>query len=281
MKKYNYATLIIGFLLFNSSCKKDNGQDNQTTQKSKEEIIIPLKSGGGTPIYKNPLNPYDTLGQVHNDIALYIMGTQSSWSSPIQDEIIGASMDYGNTNFGLSYYDMQTAITADTNRFRTYMNNNGNDFGLVINDMISDWPGSTVAKTYLQSLFSTVLSYEDSTDLSSLMTSIKTIENNFASDFSVSTTEKANLYCVASILRHSAYLWDQQYPFGSYGEPDVYLFKRFGEWLQAKWTKVLQVVCADAITYIRSTIILPPTSPISEGVRLVFSAAVSVGTGLL
>ena len=233
------------------SCKKDiSSKENQ-----KGLIQNPINNKRISTIdvdYKNNLNPYDNIGQIHNTGLDYLFSTYNTWSSPIDSSLVNGARDYGVNTLGYSYSSVNASIYTSYNSINSYMANNNDQFDQAVYNMINDWSGSIGAKNYMHSLFQSVFEYTDINNASALITTIKGIEINITNDSSISSNDKESLYRVASVLRYSIYYWDSKTPTVWPNNAVPTWWKKVKAWLEDH--PQVKVACADA-----AVLILQPT----------------------
>jgi len=232
--------LLIGFIL--SSCVKNDIQEYS------------YKNQFGPDFYTNPNNPYDYVGQIHNNLIEYY-----------NDHRI-----YNGTNFDSLIYEMVdlmsdylVAINPDSIEFNVkqyYFNG--------INNEVYSFLNGRTNKNIIESVGTNDYFKEKACELqtfvgfasdngynnSQIVDSIKIYENNIINDPNLSQTEKYQLLSQSSIARHSLKLWSSYlydpnsswnlYPINSrlpsqYEEPVFGIFGKICKWLTGIITLVI------------------------------------------
>ncbi|MDQ3108496.1 MAG: hypothetical protein M3R17_01255 [Bacteroidota bacterium] len=153
----------------------------------------------------NPENPYDQTGATHNDILDYVIAHQSEWpcdnaqmpqkiseltSNFICDNGYGSGADCYNTTFNLA----STTL---------------NEYASNTHEEIINSHGSAAMQGYMHELINEIEGYEDSTQIDSLLASIKQIERQVTTS-TLDADEKAAFLNCSSIGRYSACYWFQE-----------------------------------------------------------------------
>ncbi len=244
--KINFSLMLIVSTIaggtFFFSCSKN---EKEVAPLSPGHYSSPLSAAPYTacPNVANADNPYDQVGVIHNDGLDYALMHQAEW--PCDRGAMTQKAIELTTNFccengygqpGDCYAATSGLVTGTVN---TYQSNS-------IDDIINA-NGSNALKNYTHSLMDEINSYTDSTQIDSLLTSIKQLEGQVTAS-TLNADEKRTFLESASVARYSACYWFQEtqkqasvwghcpgnpIPAGKYN-----------------WTKLLVVVCADVAGYI-------------------------------
>lgn len=187
------------------SCSKN---ERELTPSSPAHPTVAMNSAPYTPCpdVANPANPFDYVGAAHNEGLEYILAHQPEW---VNDEIALKEMFIGYTGdfvcdngygpagdcFGITHNQL-------VNTVNTYEST-------PVNDIVADL-GSPELQAYMNQLLEEVDTYTDSTQIDSLLASIKRIESDVnASD--LDADEKQTFLQSSSVGRYSMCYWFQEY----------------------------------------------------------------------
>jgi hypothetical protein len=208
--KMNFNLMLLASAIagtaFIYSCTKDNERMNPQSVTN-PPVVMNTPPYTPCPNVENPANPYDQAGVVHNEILDYILMNKPQWSC-------GDNSQWVQTNVHLT---------------ATYMCDNGygvggNDYNAtsnMLNDIVDDFQtrsfedivadiGSEQLQNYNTQLLNEVESYTDSTQIDSLLNSIKRLESVVMAS-TLSPDEQKVFLEGASIARYSSCYWFQEY----------------------------------------------------------------------
>ncbi|HTF04059.1 MAG TPA: hypothetical protein VK826_08535 [Bacteroidia bacterium] len=217
------------------SCTKDSASSNPAP---------PVYNQANTPPYtpcpnvENLENPYDNVGVAHNDGLEYVLAHKPQWSCGDDAQWIQTAIDLTAT----FVCDKGYGPSADCyNATSAMLNNVVNDYqSMTLEDVIAGM-GSVQLQDYTGQLFNEVQSYRDSTQIDSLLTSIKQLEGE-AITSTLNPDERRTFLELASIARYSSCYWFQEHQ------------KSVTDWHcptnpipagKYNWTKLLVTICAD------------------------------------
>ncbi|MFZ4796555.1 MAG: hypothetical protein ACOYMA_03620 [Bacteroidia bacterium] len=161
------------------------------------------------------------------------------------------TVDYGVNVLGFNQGLADSTITADSANLNYYVSNN---IGLqeTLDNMVNDWMASNNAKNVMHSLLDSVMNYDDSINITNLITTIKNIErDNISTNASLTSSEKESLYKVASVLRHSLYYWNTNPPTTWPDDTPPLFLKKLREWIK-EHKEPIKIACADVAVLILS-----------------------------
>lgn len=226
------------------SCSKN---EKEITSLSPGNTNSPLSVALYTPCpsVSNPDNPYDNIGVAHNDGLEYALAHRNEWPcnpAAMQQKAFSLAADFSCINGWAPPAANCPTATANTiaNAFNAYQ-------AIGINGIINDM-GSQELQTYTHRLMDKISSYNDSTQIDSLLTSIKQIESEVNASL-LNASEKQTFLGSASVARYSACYWfqERQNPtstwWGHCPNNPIPAAKY-------NWRKLLAIVCADVIGYI-------------------------------
>lgn len=242
-------------------CKRDSSKALNPGSKQVQKHIT-------DNYYKNSSNPYDEIGQRHNDGLDFIYASHNNWGNPVDATLYAEAIRYGVEVLGYSH-DVLTTLTDNyISSMDNYMHVNNDEFDLAINNMIRDWNASDRARDLMDNLFSSVLNSSSTATVEGIVTNIKSIENEIGNSNGLTNPEKKSLYMAASILRHSLYYWNTNPPTEWSDDTPPMLFKKIREWIR-EHQREIKIACADA-----AIIILAPT-PLGVAAGILTSISVS------
>ncbi len=198
-------TFVLLFALtffFSVSCNK---QDNSITNNL-------VATSNSIPNHKNPANPYEEIGELHNEICIHLLRVNNDTTLDI------SSMIHEIDSFLKENYDANIDFTDSFNNSSVLQVLNlqalSNLTSLAASkqylDSIPSVQGDTLVTNYLTQMLDIL--FGDSNNVITYYQSIIAIEGNIQLDTSLSRDEKKQLLVFATVLRHSSYLWKEAAP---------------------------------------------------------------------
>ncbi|MEI6596568.1 MAG: hypothetical protein WCO28_13460 [Bacteroidota bacterium] len=225
----------------------------------------------------NPSNPFDSAGADHNAGLDYVAANFGSPTKPLGTSLQTLVANFGVSYFSLNFDDTYNSLGTIAAAQQTYLTNNNDYIPNVIANIISDWSGSSAAKSYLTDITNAILEYTDSSQIDTLVSSIKTIETAILADGHLTNEESELLLCSSSIARYSSYYWFNVYnnrPTNWPTDPGTNAGP-FWDWLNSFWGHVTKAACVDVGTW--TTVAL--TVPGAGGNPLIITACVLISCG--
>jgi hypothetical protein len=181
---------------------------------SKENPLTPNSPAGptvamhadpttGCPNVSNPANPYDNAGATHNAGLDYIYSHYEEWSADPatqQQQFIDYSTSF-LCDMGYNGGDCGAIKSQVESSLATYQASTIDD---IINAM-----GSPLLQDYTRTLMHELNTYKDSTQIDTLLATIKRIEGNVIHS-TLSPDEKETFLGASSVARYSACYWFQE-----------------------------------------------------------------------
>lgn len=150
----------------------------------------------------NPDNPMDYVGRIHNEGLDYVLDHRADWHcDPNLMEQKGCELSaqfYANSSYGqgpASYPSVLAQISSNVDMYQA--------IGI---DGVIENVGSAGLKEYLNEMVDLIEAYNDSTQIDTLIASIKQIEQDVNAS-SLSPDDKAMFNGAASIARYSSSYW--------------------------------------------------------------------------
>lgn len=201
--KYFFLIGLISLILL--GCNEENQPTNSTNKfhkKHKESQIL------SNP-HKNSSNPYDTLGQRHNDIVDYFINNiddleNACDSASKMTEIYNIFGEYANDTPDWNYTESETEqMMID---FNDDIKNNYDSYEEVIDSVFGT---SGDAHNYAMDVEVIIKDFDDGLiDADSLYILLKDMEAELDTNSSLTSDDEKTLFCLASITRHSTFYWD-------------------------------------------------------------------------
>jgi hypothetical protein len=159
------------------------------------------------PAVENPANPYDNVGAAHNEALVYILSKKSEWSCGDEVQWIQTNVDLTATFMcDNGYGPSSDCYNANT----VMLNNVVNQYqSSTVEDIIADM-GSEQLQQYTRQLFDEVRSHTDSTQIDSLLNSIRQLEGEVMAS-TLNPDEQQTFLGAASIARYSSCYWFQEH----------------------------------------------------------------------
>jgi hypothetical protein len=200
-----FASAIAG-ATFIYSCTKDTDPMNPSSPTNSPVV---MNAPPYTPCTNvaNADNPYDQAGFIHNDALQYMMAHKPQWSCGDHAQWIQTCVDLTATyacDNGYGPADNCYSIATGE------LNNVINLCESMTAEQIIANTGSAQLQDYIGQLHNEVRSYTDSTQIDTLLTSIKQLESG-AMGSTLNPDEKRTFLEAASIARYSACYWFQEH----------------------------------------------------------------------
>lgn len=229
-------------------CKKSDlkstSNQNNLFSNTPNSVFVPL-------YIKNSLNPWDSVGQIHNNELDYLLSLSGNWNSNVYDTLFLQATNFGVLELGQTRISIQNQITADTSYLFPYIESNNGNLDSIVNDLLNDWSAGSNAKSYMRALIDTVLNSNDTINISPLISKIKTIESNINSSTTLTTDEKTCLFQVASTLRYSLHFWSTNtnnpvWPNGG----DAPILKKLRKWIKENAKPIVKIAVTDILVWL-------------------------------
>lgn len=216
---------------------------------------------------ENPANPYDQAGLEHNNGVQYILDHKSEWvcdDEGMKQVLVNLDADFAcNMNYGTPPSNCQSEAHT---LFTQQLNQN---LGRSAEDLILS-AGTSAGQDFMFRLKDAFDTYNDSTQVDSLLAAIKVIEND-AMNSSLSPDEKQAFLQASSIARYSVCYWSQD---GSLDQSEWTHCPDGGSVARINWRKVLGCAMIDAASGWAA-------SPLGPWAVVGIGLLMSVGTYLL
>jgi len=187
----------------------------------------------------NPNNPYDYIGQKHNNGCTVLLGEVNQNSPTFYNDVL---------HYTKLYLNSQSYDTTIFNNWYSYALSNGyynlpdsfytNHPDSLTNKFYYDGLISTTAKDYMNSINSVIDNTigdndPNSTLYNSAASQLIIIENDISNDNSLTSTEKQGLLSMSAIARYSGAYWGNYIINNSGGVSPLRLFKK--GWWKSFW----------------------------------------------
>lgn len=260
MKKYyfkgNIVIVISLFIIIVTAC------DEQIVEK-KGDVILPHNNPPQEWVNLN--NPYDSVGEFHNNGLDYIIGYKAQFncndSLLLRDQLINYNSDYVCS---LGIYEGINCISDLNGIALDYICLRHDE---TINEIINSQKVDNDAKTEMQDLKTIVESYTDSNNIDGLYNLIidwedEILQSNYSYDC------KVQLLSSSSVIRYSLHYWNEERilgdlsvwatnPCGSIikqkkdniqnGKGSLQIFDCAWEWLKKNWEGVAACAISDGV----------------------------------
>jgi hypothetical protein len=253
------------------SCNKDPQSVSETKKKQQYQLISGTLYQFITESPASSSNPYDDYGVMHNFL---VSSTRNTWDDP--NATIDATYDavvanYPNSTQLLIAYKTDVLALAQTVAADS---ENG------LPNMISASSLSDAGKNYASGIISNMMNLDNFNTYTDYKNSILSIESSVSGNSSLTTSEKAILFKMATTARHSMLFWanhhlSDMYPGGPSTPPVATPMGIWGDikaYVKAHKAEFAAVV-ADAGSYLGNVLKDPP---MDDGDAAAIAAVVSL-----
>jgi hypothetical protein len=188
------------------SCTKDTDQVNPASPQNSPAVMNAARYRPCSNV-ANADNPYDQAGVIHNDALEYMLAHKPQWSCGDHAEWIKTCVDLTATyacdnGYGPAVNCYSVATSG--------LNNIVNICESMTPEQIIGNTGSPQLQGHIRQLYYEMRSYTDSTQIDTLLASIKQLESGVISS-TLSPGEKQTFLEAASIARYSSCYWFQEH----------------------------------------------------------------------